>query len=169
MNRELQHYIIYGIIFVSILGTISHFLYDWFGNNRIIGLFTPTNESVWEHTKLLYFPMLIYTLFAAKMLGLNYPHIFSSLLIGTIIGFLLIPIIFYVYSGVLGYNLLIIDISSFYLSVITAFFFSYKLTLLCETNKLQPILIIAIITITLLFFIFTYHPPNIALFNSDFS
>ncbi len=169
MNKKLKLYVFYCIVFVSILGTISHFLYEWSGNNQLIALFTPTNESVWEHIKLLYFPMLIYVIFVSKMLKSNYPNILSSMLIGIIIGFMLIPTIFYVYSGVLGYNLLIIDISSFYASVLISFWASYKLTILCNTNKFQPFFIIAIITITLLFFVFTYHPPSIALFNSNFS
>ena len=47
MNR-LQSYIIAGILFVLAAGTLSHFLYGWTGNNFIIGLFTPVNESVLE-------------------------------------------------------------------------------------------------------------------------
>ncbi len=169
MYKELQRYIIYGIIFVSLLGTFSHFLYDWCDNNKFIALFTPTSESVWEHIKLIYFPMLIYTIFAYIMLKSNYPYILSALLLGLIIGFLLIPIIFYVYSGILGYNLLIVDISSFYLSVIIAFYFSYKLAILYDTRNLLPFLIVIVISIALSFFIFTYYPPNIALFSSEFS
>ena len=57
--KGLKSYIITGIIFVSIVGTLFHFVYEWSGNNILIGLFTPINESIWEHTKLIFFPIAI--------------------------------------------------------------------------------------------------------------
>lgn len=61
--KHLKRYTIIGIIFVLITGTFAHFLYDWTENNHIVGFFTPINESIWEHMKLLFFPMLIYSVF----------------------------------------------------------------------------------------------------------
>ena len=52
MNISLT---IAGILCVSILGTLLHFTYRWSGRNPLIA---PVNESVWEHMKLLFFPML---------------------------------------------------------------------------------------------------------------
>ena len=43
------------ILSVSLLGTLLHFTYRWSGRNPLIA---PVNESVWEHMKLLFFPML---------------------------------------------------------------------------------------------------------------
>lgn len=60
--KHLRHCTIIGIIFVMLTGTLSHFLYDWSGQNPVVGLFTPVNESIWEHMKLLFFPMLLYSL-----------------------------------------------------------------------------------------------------------
>lgn len=47
---------IVGILFVSVLGVLMHFVYEWSGSNRFVGLFAPINESTWEHMKLLFFP-----------------------------------------------------------------------------------------------------------------
>ena len=58
--KQLKHCTFIGVIFVLIAGTLAHFLYDWSGKNFVIGFFTPINESIWEHIKLLFFPMLIY-------------------------------------------------------------------------------------------------------------
>ena len=52
--------IVTGLLFVGILGTLFHFVYDWCRLARLIGLFVPVNESTWEHMKLLFIPMLIY-------------------------------------------------------------------------------------------------------------
>ena len=101
MNR-LQSYIIAGILFVLAAGTLSHFLYGWTGNNFIIGLFTPVNESVWEHMKLIFFPMLFYSIFASANLKADYPYIASSLCFSILIGTLLIPVLFYAYTYILG-------------------------------------------------------------------
>ena len=41
--------------FISILGVLLHFTYEWSDDNRIVGLFSAVNESTWEHLKLLFF------------------------------------------------------------------------------------------------------------------
>jgi len=54
---------IWGFLFMSVIGTLLHFVYEWSGNNSIVRLFAPWNESTWEHMKLLFFPMLALVLF----------------------------------------------------------------------------------------------------------
>ena len=39
------------------LGVLLHFLFDWFPN-PVTALFSPVRESIWEHVKLIYFPLL---------------------------------------------------------------------------------------------------------------
>ena len=53
---------ILSFLIIGFLGTIGHFLYEWTGDNRIVGYFFSTNESTWEHLKLLFFPTLIYSI-----------------------------------------------------------------------------------------------------------
>lgn len=38
-------FLIISIIIISIIGTLSHFLYDLCNHNKIIGLFSAVNES----------------------------------------------------------------------------------------------------------------------------
>lgn len=59
-KKFYKRYVITGVLFVGILGTLFHFVYDWCGQARLIGLFVSVNESTWEHMKLLFIPMLIY-------------------------------------------------------------------------------------------------------------
>ena len=49
-------------IICLILGTILHFTYEMSNYNPIVGLFSAVNESVWEHLKLLAFPMMLMAL-----------------------------------------------------------------------------------------------------------
>ena len=157
---------ILGVLFVSILGTVSHFVYEWTGNNVIVGLFSPINESTWEHAKLLFFPMLIFYFFGTRKTKAYYPCLFSSMAFGIVLGTLLIPILFYTYTGVLGFNIAAIDVSIFFISVIVAFYLSYRLALSCNAEKYKGLLMVLLIVLTALFFFFTFLPPDIPLFLS---
>ena len=164
--RGIKSYIIIGIIFVSVLGTFLHFAYDLSDSNFIIGLFTPINESIWEHTKLIYFPMLIYSIYLNIKLKDKYPCIFSAMILGAIFGVILIITLFYTYSGIIGYNLSFIDILIFYVSVIFSFYMAYKLALSCKTNKFNILFQFLNILMIFLFIFFTIYPPQIPLFIS---
>ncbi len=162
--KHLKRYTIIGIFFVLITGTLAHFLYDWSGNNYIIGLFTPINESIWEHMKLLFFPMLIYSFFIIFKFKKTYSCITSSLFFGIIIGILLIPIFFYAYTSILGEDTFILDIGTFILSIIIAFWLSYKLTLSCKLEPYTLLLCGLICILFICFMIFTYNPPKTRIF-----
>jgi hypothetical protein len=70
MDKKLLCYIISGVIFTFLAGTLLHFTYEWSGNNFWVGLFSPVNESTWEHMKLLFFPMLFYSIASGILLRL---------------------------------------------------------------------------------------------------
>lgn len=162
--RHLKRYTIGGIIFVLITGTLAHFLYDWTENNHLVGLFTPINESIWEHMKLLFFPMLLYSLIMILKFHRKYPCITSALCFGILLGAFLIPLFYYIYTSVLGKNVFILDISTFVLSIVIAFWLSYKLTLSCRLESYTPLLSIMICMLFVCFLVFTYHPPKTAIF-----
>ena len=166
MNK-LKYYTIIGTIFVIITGTISHFIYEWSGNNFILGFFFPVSESVWEHMKLCFFPILIYSFFMNRRLKDNYPCVTSALLLGTLLGTFLIPVIFYTYTGILGKNFLALDIATFVLSIIFAFVTVYKCTLSCKISSFTSALCLLVFGMAVCFFVFTYNPPNIGIFISS--
>ena len=162
--KSLKQYTAIGIIFVLLAGTLAHFVYDWSGNHAVIGLFTPVNESIWEHMKLLFFPMLLYAFFAAHHLKEDYPCIVSSLCLGILTGTLLIPVLFYAYTGILGRDYFILDIGTFIVSTLTAFLLFYRLTLSCKAKPFTAILCILVRILFVCFLFFTYHPPGLGLF-----
>lgn len=162
--KHLKRYTIIGIIFVLITGTLAHFVYDWSGNNYIVGFFTPINESIWEHMKLLFFPMLLYSFFIIFKFKKTYSHITSSLYFGIITGTLLIPVFFYAYTFILGKNNFILDISTFILSILIAFWLSYKLTLSCRLEPHTILLFCSVCILFICFILFTYHPPAARIF-----
>lgn len=163
MNK-LKRYTIAGAIFVIITGTISHFVYEWSGHNFILGLFFPVSESTWEHMKLCFFPMLLYSLYMDKKIKGGYPCVTSSLLCGILLGTFLIPVLFYTYSGILGRNYTPLDIAAFILSVLLAFTAVYRLTLSCKAVSCTFILKLSVLATTVCFLVFTYFTPGIGIF-----
>lgn len=161
---KLKRYTIIGIIFVLITGTLAHFVYDWSGNNAVLGLIFPINESVWEHMKLSFFPMLVYSLYMDKKVRDEYPCVTSSLLFGTLMSTFLIPVLFYSYSGILGYTSTVLDIATFIVSVLLSFWAVYRLSLSCRLVSYTPLLQFAVIITAVCFVIFTYFPPDIGIF-----
>lgn len=145
-----------------------HFTFNLFNNNLFIASFSAVNESTWEHLKLVFFPMLIFSiieyLFLKNYINKN-NYIFSKS-IGIIFSIFFIITFFYTYTGILGFNIPIINILSFILSIILGEFISYKLLLknIKINNKIKNIFIIILFILFLSFIIFTYFPPNINLF-----
>lgn len=163
MNK-LKHYTILGTIFVLITGTLLHFVYERSGNNLIAGLFSPVNESIWEHMKLVFFPMLLFSFYMNRKLKNNYPCVTSALLFGILLGTLLIPVIFYTYSGILDRHLLVLDIGTFILSVLISFYAVCQLSFSCRLEDFQDSLEILVLFFAVCFLLFTYHPPAIGIF-----
>lgn len=185
-KNKIRNYQVFSNIFVCILGTLLHFTYELSGENSIIASFSAVNESVWEHLKLLFFPMLLTTIIgyfycannkvlgtsptgfaceggSGSYIGKNVPNFLCSKMIGIITAMLFTVIFFYTYSGILGNNIAIIDISLFFVATILGEYVAYKLmnsTFKCNTK----IAIFALILIGICFLTFTYSAPKIGIF-----
>lgn len=164
--KHFKRYTITGILFVLITGSLTHFLHDWTGNNPIIGCFTPINESVWEHMKLVFFPMLLYSIFLIFKFKETCPCITSSLYFGILTGTLLIPVLFYTYTSILGEDYFILDISTFILSILAAFWLSYRLTISCRLKPYTFLLGCFVCVLFICFLLFTYYPPEMQIFEN---
>lgn len=163
-NKLLLKYSVAGAVSVSLTGTLAHFIYDWTGQNKIIGLFTAVNESTWEHMKLLFFPMLLYYIFIWLKLRKHIPSAMPALLISTLAGTFLIPVLFYTYTGVLGSMITIVNLAIYYVSVITAFVIFYMIAVRFKLKENNTILYFIITLFICMFFLFTYDPPVLGIF-----
>lgn len=162
--KRIRRYAVIGILFVLFTGTLAHFLYKWSGNQKIVGLFTPVNESVWEHMKLVFFPLLLYAPIMVFRLRDHCPGILSSLCGGLLAGTLAIPVLFYGYTFILGRNVFFLDIAVFILSVLIAFRISYRLALYRSPKPATILLVCSVCILFGCFLWFTYHPPGGSLF-----
>lgn len=180
MNRKILFYCVTGLIFVSVLGSLSHFLYEWSGEKLLVGLVCPVNESTWEHMKLLFFPAILYTLFFTLRCR-EYTMVSAAMLLGNMLGTACIPVLFYTYSGVYGNHVSVIDIGIFFVSVFVVFYLVYQWIagpckdekqscrglLYCQVEKYKQLLIVASFILAISFFIFTFFPPAWGIFESS--
>ena len=165
MKKTLKYWQISGFIFTCIAGVLLHFLYDWTNQSIIIGLFSAINESIWEHLKLLFFPMFTFALIQYKFIRNRFRNFWYVKLAGILTGLFLIPAIYYLYTGILGVNADWFNIIIFFIASGAGYSIEY---LIFKNNfrlyklSLIPFLILCLIMI--LFFVLTFIHPEIPLF-----
>lgn len=165
-ESKLIKWQIIAIVVSIIAGTLLHFAYQLSGNSKIIAWFVPVNESVWEHLKLAFYPMLIMAFieyFYVRKISNNY---IEAKTIGIFTAISFIVIAFFTYTGILGITILPLDISIFIISIILGEYISYRLMKRKnESNIKTKILAILILSFLLFCFIlFTYCTPQVNLF-----
>lgn len=153
---------ILGFVFISLIGSVLHFVYDWLKHNKYISLFVAVNESTWEHLKLAILPTFIWGIIGWFLDFNNYAFgVFITLLTISIV----IPVIFYSYTSFTKKPILAVDISSFFIAIGLAMIFAY----LIFTAKDFPgffnwVGIIGNCLFALSFVLFTIFPPHMFLF-----
>lgn len=163
MSQRVQ--IIIRYLFVVISGTLLHFAYEYSNQNLFVGFFSPINESVWEHLKLIFFPMLLLTIWDYFSDPTKIKAIIPSRVAGIIAGFTFIIVIHYTVSGIIGKDIAWIDILIFLLAVAYAFLTEKKVSINKNyTNATSATIILLVLVI--LFVIFTITPPVLGIFIS---
>lgn len=126
MKKTVPSWQIAGFIFTSIAGTFLHFLFDLTGGNAAAALFSAVNESIWEHMKLIYYPMLLFALLEYRFWGEDADGFWCVKLKGILLALALIPAIYYLYTGILGVSADWFNITIFFLSAGAAYFAETK-------------------------------------------
>jgi hypothetical protein len=157
---------ILGCVTLISLGFVFHFLYEFLGKAKYIAVFFPVNESVWEHMKLLFLPVVIWVFIERfvinrKVRSLNYAIRAAAL----VICLLILPMTFYLCKSGFGAENVFVDIGIFILDCIL---FQAIVYLMEERGilhfKSKTLGIAVICVISLLFILFTFLPPHIPLF-----
>lgn len=157
-----------GIIFIILAGCIMHFLYAWTGENKLIGFFVPVNESVWEHLKMGYLAIVLFSV--AEFLQLRHAvhNFFPAKVISVLALEGTILFVYYTYTSILGYGIVWVDIMSY---VAGAFLGQYLVHRIFNMQPfgtaLQTLSIAILVAIGVLFARFTYDPPDGEIFKDD--
>jgi hypothetical protein len=168
MEQKLKNWEIFGIFFLIIVGSFFHFLFELSNYNIVVAAFAAVNESVWEHLKLAFFPLLIFSLIEYNFIKDLTRNFIIAKTIAAYLMPLLIVVIFYSYTAILGDNLLIFDVLSFIIAVFIGQIVSYKILISPEMSKNFIVISwIAVIILAFIFVLFTYYPPELSIFQDS--
>ncbi len=169
-------------LFISILGTLLHFTWEWSGKNPFVALFSAVNESTWEHLKLLFFPMLLLTLLEPLFSRTRFqassrtssarfssPHTLSAYLaartVGILSGMAFITAGYYTLLGVIGKNYDVLNILLYFAAVLFSLWTENRQYRTRFASKIPPVFpALILLLLTLAFFCFTFQAPDIGLF-----
>ncbi len=168
-NRLLpeEKWIVLGIPVLFFIGAFIHFLYDLSGQNAIVALIAPVNESAWEHLKMVVVPLVcwwtFYYIIKGQKNSINIDKWFTSALIALLVSLISIPLMFYFYTEAFGFDSVILDILLLLFALIIGqlkglHYYRYG-------KGINYIVSIAImLLIVCIFMIFTYNPPHLPIF-----
>ena len=156
-------------ILIVLIGSVLHFIYGWLGQWQPIGIIAAINESVWEHTKLAFIPLLIYWLLLIIKLHNN--HRWTNAAIGGLIAIItaifLIPAIYYILKFGFDLDNLYLNIANFFFSILLGQIIGSHIFKRCAPSPLFGILCILLILLIFAFYIYvTFNPFNFPIFIS---
>lgn len=166
MMKTIRNAAVAGTLFTLTAGTLLHFVYEWFGPYwAVIGA---VNESTWEHLKLVFWPMLLFSLAEYAVYGRKLPAFWTSRAAGILAGLAAVVVLFYTYTGVIGRNFAPVDIGIFVVAVLLAWWLAWQMLRRPRAWQRRgwavwaAVLVLAVLAVC--FVAFTYWPPHIALF-----
>ena len=149
---------------VAGLGTVGHFLYEWFPN-ALTALIAPVNESVWEHLKLLFFPPLAVFLLLSLRTKATGRDFWSGALSGVLLGPVLLTAAFYALTAGFGVRARpAFDIPLYYVCLAIAWLCAFRrIGTGCAARSLGA-LVIACGVLGTAFVVFTFAAPPLPIF-----
>lgn len=165
MKKAIPYWQMVGFVFAAVAGTLLHFLFDWTGGNVVAALFSAVNESIWEHLKLLFYPMVAFAVTQYFFWGKEVDSFWCIKLIGILLGLVLIPVVYYTYTGILGVNADWFNITIFFLAAGIVFWVETKLFqrgFACKVGSKTAVALIVLIAAV--FTVLTFAPPQIPFF-----
>jgi len=149
-------------IVAAALGTGLHFLYDLLPN-PLTALIAPINESIWEHLKLLFFPVLLAGCFLSRRSGTPGPlwtGIFTALLFMPL--FLLGS--YYIIESGFAYTARWLNLTLYYLTVAVGFLLAWRVFHIPAVEKYGGVLLLVVILYGSALILFTFAAPPLPIF-----
>ncbi len=164
-RRTILRWEVAGTTTAILLGSLFHFVYEWTGNARLAASFFPVNESVWEHLKLGFWPVILFALVERRYL--KTAAIWVAKAVSVYVIALATVLLFYGYVAVLGRNFLPLDIAIFVVSVIAGHIASYRIIKSGDVPYAWRIVATAALVVAMIALVaFTFRPPHLPIFRS---
>ena len=164
MQKRLLRWELIGFAFTGAVGTLLHFVYEWTGGNPLIAAFCAVNESTWEHMKLLAVPWILWT--AVTILIERRADCAAPRAAGLLTGLILIPALFYTYTGICGKSVDVVNVLIFQAAVLAAWLVSRGLQRRGSLSAplWQVLGILVQLGAAAVFAVWTVNPPELPLF-----
>lgn len=146
---------------VTLLGACLHFVYAIFPN-PVVAIFSPINESLWEHLKILFWPYLLGFLYLTRggEQGCRIPWMLSALALCAVM-----LAVSYVYHILLLGEALAVDVALYVLLMAAGFLLLPGLFQAAAGRRgLREAVTLAFLTLGALLVLFTFLPPDQVLF-----
>lgn len=117
--------IIIACIISILLGVFLHFAYDLFGQNTIVGIFAPVNESVWEHLKLILVPFTLFSIIFFFYTKQKFSNILLVTLFGNIVGMFVVTTLYYLGDAIFAKDNMIYNIIVYAIGVMSSYLILY--------------------------------------------
>lgn len=166
-DKKLLCLEIAAFVFTAVIGSMLHFTYEWSGQNSLVGLFSPINESIWEHLKLGFFSILFFSIIQNYSIKETARNFFIGKLTAAVVMNIIIVVVFYAYTYFTKHSILAVDISLYFVAALIGHILCYNI-LKCTKDMriLNLICFIAMFALALLFMCFTYYPPDFKIFQA---
>ena len=152
-------------VLAVLAGTGLHFLYTLLPN-PVTAVFSPVQESVWEHLKMLYWPYLAAAILLTRNRQLKNAGYWGAHFAAMLVMALIVVGGFYFLSGAFGLESTAIDIALFVIAMAAAFYLSYRLYNSGSTREHAAVLCFFVILLGAALILFTFMPPALPLFES---
>lgn len=168
-TKAIKNIILLGILFIFLMACLFHFLYVATGKTLISAVLFPTNESIFEHLKLLLYPTIVYWLIAYIVSSKDYNIDSCKWLISCITSSIL-SIIFvlswhYILKGAFNFSSTITDILSVLIATTVGQLVSLHIYKYLKCTKVKLLIsILVLVCIIILFTYLTFKPIELPLF-----
>lgn len=96
------------------------------GDSPLTAPIAAVNESTWEHMKLLAVPWVLFSLVERAARGRSGGTVPMARALGLLAGLAAIPLLYYTYRGILGFDVMVVDILIFQAAVLLGFWVSWR-------------------------------------------
>ncbi len=168
MAKQPKRYLLWGIPILFLIGSLFHFLFEFSGNSALVAPFAATNESVFEHTKMVLLPItlywVLYYLIKGKQYNLDPNKWFLGALTSLVVSIVAMPLLFYFYTEAFGIESLFIDILLLLIVIALGQLMGIHVYEHAKGTINWKVSLAIIVLIFVMYAVFTFNPPKLPLF-----
>lgn len=157
-----------GFAFLLTVGSLLHFVYDWSGRSPAVAAFSAVNESVWEHLKLGFWSLVLFSVLEfwfVRPLARNY---LAAKAAGILAMQLFILGVFYSHTALLGRNVFVVNIASYVLGAGLCQLVGYRIVTARPWALPLRLGLVGLLGLhALALVVFTFVPPRAGIFRDS--